>query len=306
MDFSRKKSCSQCRLAKTRCNLDSPTCSRCRKKRLQCKYEHRTEPSTSPFVQNNMFHTWLASTNAADGSAPVDINQNELPCEFRDSEYLEFPAPCDAALGDLSALPMEWGNRQGIPEAALVDATERPTRSAPGRSMDGESLFWIEDQSSPLLNDSTPEQSRHISISVKKGDPSSASSAMKNASALVLANWETLREMTQDLPTLLNRKEPTTMSSLMIGNFIWATIESYAIQLGRSSLPPFIHRSSCASDIGGSHLDFEKLPEPLANCSNIIPLYVRKSPTTRALALKTLILEVQRLYDEVRFPQPRN
>jgi Fungal Zn(2)-Cys(6) binuclear cluster domain len=301
MDFSRRKSCIQCRRAKTRCNLDSSTCSRCRKKRLQCNYEHRTAPSTSPSVQNNMFHSWLASTNAAGGSAPVDINQNELPCESRDSEYLELPVLFDAVFDELSApLPMEWSTRQGIPEAGLANATEGPTRSAPGHSTDGESMFWIEYQPSPLANDSISAPPQHNSVSAKKGDVSSLSSAMKNTSKLLLASWQALRDTIGDLPTLLNRKKPTTMLSLTIGNFIWATIESYAIQLGRRSLPPFIHRSSCASEIGDRCLDFDKLPEPLANCYNIIPLYMQKTPITQPLAFKTLILEIQRLYDEVR------
>jgi hypothetical protein len=300
MDFSRRKSCAQCRLAKTRCNLDSPTCSRCRKKRLHCNYEHRTQSSTSPLAQNNIFHSWLASTNAEGGSVPVDINQNEASCEFRDSEYLEFPVLFDAAFDDLSApLPMELSTTQVISEAGLTNATEAPTRSPPGHSMDGESIFWIDYQLSSSANDSVSAPPQHNSVLAKQGDVSSVSSVMKNASKLLLENWQALREMTGDLPTLLHRTKPTTMLSLTIGNFIWATIESYAIQLRRRSLPPFIHRSSCAKEIEDRCLDFDKLPEPLANCYNIIPLYVQKTPTTQPLAFKTLILEVQRLYDEV-------
>ena len=303
MDFSRRKSCAQCRLAKTRCNLDSPTCSRCRKKRLQCKYEHRIEPSTSPLARNNAFHSWLASTNTADGSAPIDIGENELQCEFRDSEYLDFPVLSDAGFDHTSAqLPIEWGTRQGISEASLADGTEGPLRSLPGQITDEESMFWIGYQPSPLANDNTSTSAQRISVSARKADVSSISSAMKNTSRLVIASWQALRETTDDMPTLLNRKKPTTMSSLMIGNFMWAKLESYAIQFGSGSLPPFIHRNFCADNTEGGSLHFNKLPEPLANCFNIVPLYMRKTPTTEALAFKTLILEIQRLYDEVRVP----
>jgi Fungal Zn(2)-Cys(6) binuclear cluster domain len=303
MDFSRRKSCTQCRLAKTRCNLDSPTCSRCRKKRLQCKYEHRIEPSTSPLAQNNAFHTWLASTNAADGSASLDFNESELLCERRDSEYLELPLPSGAVLDSLSApLPVEWTTRQGITETWLPETTERPPESAPGQTMDQEGMFWIEYQHSPLANDGTSTPAQRMPASAREVDVFSISSAMKNTSKLVLASWQALRETTDDFPTLLSRKKSTTMWSLMTGNFMWTTIESYAVQLGNGSLPSMIHRTFCANNPGSQCLDLNKLPEPLANCFNIIPLYIRKAPTTEALAFKTLVLEIQRLYDEARVP----
>ncbi|KAE8442959.1 hypothetical protein EG329_002497 [Mollisiaceae sp. DMI_Dod_QoI] len=247
-----------------------------------------------------MFHSWLASTNAADGSASVDVNDNGLTCQLHDSEYQGFPASLDAVLDDFSApLAMEWGIRQQNTGACLVGAPEGSTRSASAHNIDRGSMFWIGDQSSPLANDSVSAPPQHISVSAaKKGDASSVSSAMKNASKLVLASWQALRDATEDLPTLLNRKKATTMSSLTIGNCIWATIESYAINLAKGSLPPFIHRSSCTNENEDRCLDFGKLSEPLANCFNIIPLYVRKTPTTTALVFQTLILEIQRLYNE--------
>ena len=302
MDFSRRKSCTRCKLAKTRCNLDSPTCSRCRKKRLDCKYEYRNAPSTTSLAQTSPFHSWLASTNGRDGSAPVDFPENELLCAFRSSEYLEFPGPVDAALNNTSApISPEGLPTLGDSNVCLADGSTGPTRSLAGDMMDEESIFWIDYQPSLLENDGTSSPVQRISVPGREEDTLPISSAMKNTSRLVLASWQALRETTDDIPMLLSRKKPMIMSSLMAGNCMWATIESYATQLGNASLP-FIHKSFCARDNGGRGLDFNKLSEPLANCFNIIPLYMRKTPTTEDLAFKTLVLEIQRLYDEARDP----
>jgi hypothetical protein len=80
---------------------------------------------------------------------------------------------------------------------------------------------------------------------------------------------------------------------------MWATIESYAVGLDKNVLPPFIHRSIATKELGGREIDFVNLPEPLANCKQIVPMYFQKTPASRSLVAKTMILEVQRLHNEV-------
>jgi hypothetical protein len=101
------------------------------------------------------------------------------------------------------------------------------------------------------------------------------------------------------LPTILDRKKCLKPSSMMVDNHTWATIESYAYEFNKEILPPFIHRSTATKELGGRDIDFFNLPEPLANCKQIVPMYFQKIPASKPLILKTLILEVQRLRDEV-------
>lgn len=124
---------------------------------------------------------------------------------------------------------------------------------------------------------------------------------MKYSSKLVLASWQVLKEIPDDLPGLLERKQPIKLSSLTTGNFLWATIKSYATEIGtRKVLPPFIHRTCCKNNSGGGDLDFSNLPKPLANCFSRTPMHRQKTPACKHLVYRTLILEVQRLHDEVR------
>ncbi len=129
-------------------------------------------------------------------------------------------------------------------------------------------------------------------------------SAMRHSSKLAQASWQALKEIPDLTRSFLNRKQPTKLSSLTVGNFLWATIELYPIELSREILPPFIH-SSCRKDVRGRDQDFSDLSESLANCSSIVPMYKQRTPASENLVFRTLILEVQRIHEEVgAFPTP--
>jgi hypothetical protein len=312
MDFSRRKSCEQCRRAKTRCSLDAPTCLRCQKRHLPCKYAQRTQPSThSPIVQSSMFHSWLASTNpepmplSTEDNAFAELDQNGA-LEMNDSRiagYLEFQIPSDPIIDDfLRPEPMEWSEHRRAPGLdRWSPGDQRTSVQEAERIPVGESVCWLGNQCpTSAWDENTFSHGQIVPITTKEGDASSYASAMKYSSKLVLASWQVLKQIPDDLPSLLKRKQHTKPASLTIGNFLWATIESYAVEISsRKVLPPFIHRSCCKKDREEGDLDFSNLPEPLANCFSISQMYRQKTPGCKHLVYRTLILEVQRLHDEV-------
>jgi hypothetical protein len=87
---------------------------------------------------------------------------------------------------------------------------------------------------------------------------------------------------------------------MMTDNHMWATVESYAFDFDKEILPPFIHRSTAMDESGGREVDFVNLPMPIANCKQILAMYSKRTPATRSLIFRTLILEVQRLHNEVK------
>src|SRR5437867_1600362 len=55
MPVPRKRSCAQCRRAKTRCSLTSPICSRCTSKRLKCDYSEALDSASSLDGRNTLW-----------------------------------------------------------------------------------------------------------------------------------------------------------------------------------------------------------------------------------------------------------
>jgi hypothetical protein len=100
------------------------------------------------------------------------------------------------------------------------------------------------------------------------------------------------------LPAILNRRKCTKLSSSIIDNHMWGTIESYAVDFDKDILPPFIHRSTATKYLGAEEVNFFNLPEPLANCKQIVHMYLQKIPACAPFVQKNLILEVQRLHYE--------
>ncbi len=315
MEYSRKKSCKQCRVAKTRCSLDSPKCSRCGKKRLICQYEHQSRRlGRSVPVQVSMFHSWLVETNTVtqnDQAEPeqeiltVPITSKQSSLEFRTSlgtlpDGINELGPVDWSSDSQPAsitedVSVNWGAVSGNDLETLQLDTEKdnicsftPPSSGPTQGIGNEGV--VPNQIIPLI----AENGAGIM-------PVSAFTIMQNTEPYS-ESWQGLGNVTM-LPNILNRKEPGKMWELTAMNYIWATIESYPVHFKQNRLPPFIHNSCLLNGTVSSERGFADLPEPLANCKGILPLYSQKTAGSRFLVLKTTFQEITRLNEEVRQEQ---
>lgn len=100
---------------------------------------------------------------------------------------------------------------------------------------------------------------------------------------------------------MLFRKKPrNTVSALIAGDHIWSNITSYAKDFAETRRPPFIHNHALTDQQDGYHLNTSGLPEPLANCASIVPMFLTKTPQSTPFVLRTIFQEVERLCNEVR------
>lgn len=113
-------------------------------------------------------------------------------------------------------------------------------------------------------------------------------------SKFYLSRWDVLKYCPANTSRLLRRRPVTTLSALLRGNHLQATFESYVWGFDEGVLPPFIH-STVRNDVG------EMVAEALRNCKTIVPMYRGKEKACKALVIKTMMLEVQRIHDEVNF-----
>jgi hypothetical protein len=122
MEYQRKKSCKQCRLSKTRCNLAKPHCQRCGRRNLPCKYEHQATSQASASSSNNdgaLFHSWVAGTRSTIPAPRTGVSQPEGSAGFdqdvRIEELLDFDIPLEANLDEMYRTDMQWSNERAIP-----------------------------------------------------------------------------------------------------------------------------------------------------------------------------------------------
>jgi hypothetical protein len=321
MQSSRKKSCKQCRLSKTRCSLSVPHCSRCERRNLSCTYEHgvRNE-AKSPSGNGNMFHSWIAAKRSPMPEAP---EPNIDPFTWIGFYGISGCPMIESRISEMPHFGMELGqtieetyrvcnsNQSAFPVAeelpeigagGVDQSTNRISMSTDNELQNDVSWFDCGPSAADGQNDRTIARGQPISITDEDGASLllSLSTGIKRSSAFVLASWPELKHVPQSFPNLLTRKPMTKIASIAVSNFLWATIKSYAVSFSEVTLPPFVHRSSFMKHTqfdSGEALD---LPEPLANCNSIVPMFLKKTAASRNIVLRTLLLEVQRLHDEVR------
>jgi len=298
MEYQRKKSCKQCRLAKTRCNLATPHCQRCERRNLPCNYEHQTANHSVASSNDSMFHSWVAGTKSTfpvprsgqltqpAGFAGFD---QEVTDNVRISELLDFDVPLDNADGMYG---MEWNNERAIPSMEAGREVRRADKEVP-------EVCWYEFPSngSSTTRSPAPRQSVRITPEGPRYLTEFAISMMRTlqSSPFDIPGWQELGNESNKLTNLLTRKPVKKAGSLFTRNFMWSTIKSHAFNFEDGTLPFFVHRQSspeiCRSGAAA---------EPLANCGSIISMYRKKTPACCDLVLKTLLLEIQRIHEQVR------
>jgi hypothetical protein len=306
MESTRKKSCRQCRLAKTRCSLDVPHCTRCSRRNLHCKYDRLVRNPNNALGDGSLLHSWsvapygtLQSPEACQGSparavpgpTAADSRSASVPgqLDFNQSQIVDLEH--DPYMGmSWNNEGANWPNNVGMLEAEenvigcdqsrILDPLEQDFQ-------DGITLFeFISGTTARNI-----EESRDLLFKV--------SLAMNRGSNVFQARWHAFSDARNGVPNLLSRNPNTKLSSLLIGNHLWATLESFAVRFCDGLLPPFIHNSSRPENAEGHFMTLADLPGALANCQSIVQMYLSKTPGNTALVLRTLLLEVQRLHGEV-------
>jgi hypothetical protein len=305
MEYQRKRSCKQCRLAKTRCNLATPHCQRCERRNLPCKYEHQTANLNIAPSNDGMFHSWVAGTKSTfpaprsdqvttqpAGDAGFD---QEVTDNVRIPELLDFDIPLDNVDGMYG---MEWNNERAIPTTEALP--EREVRREVPSDKEVPDVCWYELPSNGLSTTRSPAPRQSVRITPEEGSPylnDFAISMMRTLqpSSFDIPGWQELGNESRKLTTLLKRKPVKNAGSLFIRNFMWFTIKTHPFNFEDGTLPFFVHRQSspeiCQSGDAA---------EALANCGSILSMYRKRTPACDNLVLKTLLQEIQRIYEQVR------
>jgi hypothetical protein len=256
-----------------------------------------------------MFHSWLMGTERSTTPIIRDedlVRRNMASPSNRNSEMPEF-AISGTSLNSIYQPDMDWSlnpTMMSMPELSaghvnldildqVIDTTQLDTT---------DSICWLERSASrSVQGDANPSTQREIAaITAGEGAEflTRLSFAMKQSEQNTSANWDALRNANR-LPNILERRETANISERLKENFMWLKIVSYATDFASSILPPFIHQMYLLKDPSRGIHDFANLPEPLSNCRSIVPMYLQKTPSCKNLVLKTLLLEVQRLHNEV-------
>lgn len=176
MEYQRKKSCKQCRLSKTRCNLAKPHCQRCDRKNLPCRYEHLAiNQSTGPASNEEgiLYHSWVAGTRPPIPAQRTGMSQPEGDPGFdpniRIEGLLDFDIPLDVNLDGMYTTDMQWNSDRTIQTPAAMPEKEDKREILPEKeTRDDVCWFEVSSNGGSARNGSPPPR-RRISISAQEG-----------------------------------------------------------------------------------------------------------------------------------------
>lgn len=143
---------------------------------------------------------------------------------------------------------------------------------------DDETVQYPSSTSSSLVHNSTPSTDQSVQVQ----------------QAISSHNVSIPPVPTQTLRSLIQRPKMET-GAQRTANLVLHMLKSYPLMMLRgNTLPPFIHPRSITSDIENNHL------EPLTNCISLVHMISSRAQGSRKLFWKTVRLECERLYEEVR------
>jgi len=309
MEHSRKKSCKECRYAKTRCDLKA-RCARCEKKGFACTYEQPTWASMPAAPDpNELFRTWLVETNTTE----PDVSGK--------ASHFQEAAGMTATPGQphrkIHAVPVYEDSQEDLtrrgaarPSAATRDANDQTLNGVPDPVLampdahdactfgpipgcSNEELLEKMNAQNALLQRALQEDANMIGTVA----PEPETSMMEITSSL--GHWKTMDSVSEMLPNILNRKKVNKVWELTNANNIWSQIKTYPMEFCKGRLPPFIHRSSLPGRSQSTTTEFN-LSEALANFDGIAGMYFKKTSACHNIVLNAMFHEVNALNDEVR------
>lgn len=209
MPIPRKRSCAQCRLAKTRCSLTNPQCTRCHSRSLDCDYSE-----AHPREISNI-EPWAFSPSQAEGTSGVRVEQQDdiplLP-DLEMNEWDNQPSTINYPMGEIAS----WI------EYPYIDISQTSTELLPRYQQIS----------------SNPEHSYLAALSLKLQLPLEDT----------LAPWPSQRDIPAQFHGLLGARRMESLAATLVGNHLLATFNTYPEMLLQKmeQLPPFIHRQSCS------------------------------------------------------------
>ena len=292
MPVPRKRSCSQCRSAKSRCSLTSPRCSRCSSRSLSCDYSGAFPRSrTSGLVSNSWEGEVLGLVPASEDAGllrpggqvsekdmsflgienmsslqwDAEVNPNIHSRVSRQSPFVFDTADVvfDASNPFMQQSPESWSERP------FTLATE--TQNA---RFQRQSLFELLEDAPPVASQDAyvAELSRRLFMTQ---DPP----------------WPSPTTLPSRMRNLLSRRPIEKMNLSMPANFLFSTIQSYPNMLSTPTFPPFVHQYFAGLN--------SELPEPLSNCMAFMGMFRQKTRASEPFVFRTLFTEAQRLHNEV-------
>lgn len=277
MPIPRKKSCSHCRAAKTRCSLTVP-CERCSERNLRCIYEtggSRTQQNRVPTIAAAARHTQDISN--AQSTAGSNARITDLTTFFGSQANGGTPIFTSPQAGTPLGL--------SDPPIQVADASFDffSGFSAQGYRPSGLSVF-----SPSPLGDHAPQ------------DGSCA------ARDLLIPNVFSSRIEDQRAEhRLLSQRRIATTDAFFTAKVLLGQIRQYPkMMMQGKKLPPFIH-PRCAS--GSPWMDscaaedrHVCLPGALAVCANLVHMFYGRTPASSKFAWETIYRHQERLHQEVR------
>lgn len=270
MPSSRKKSCTHCRLAKTRCSLDLPRCTRCRGKDLVCHYQNTLLDHSGSKGK---------SSEAVQSGGGTEL----IPRRFERSDDFETIIAANEKDAALALNPFQ-GN-------GLAYSNTPHTNLSRTEDTEIDSIGFLNPMTVDLNMDLIGTQ-RHVE--------------QKTSSAFDLDLPPLLDFFSvQDVSAVLAPKPLVSTASWLIARMLIGCISSYPYMLREcSSLPPFIHSQFMYDEGKRDGLNENRrsyLPQALSSCSNIVQMYrTASADDNRVFVERTIFFEQQRLFDECR------
>lgn len=282
-----KRSCAQCRLAKTRCSLSVPNCTRCQARSLRCDYSEAL-PRAAPSERS---HTGFSPDtprffHSVDSAAPHIPRIAPIEQMTEPSNVNMFP--------ELQLEDLQWGNSttDDVDDILRNDPSwfEFPFAGSHLRTGLEEPLDPVFRTPYPEAGQEEPQENNYVTELSRK----------LFISELAILPWPSPQRIPKRFHTLLSRRPMERLGSELVTNHLFTIINSYPNMLGTPELPPFIHRYCFIEEVDVQHPDSSsELPEPLANCQAFMALFLSKTARSNTFVMKTLFMEVQRLHNEV-------
>ncbi|TFB01577.1 hypothetical protein CCMA1212_006392 [Trichoderma ghanense] len=297
MPLSRKKSCVQCRRAKTRCTLTLPRCSRCTSKSLPCEYTGAAVPRMAPYsvlpVQatpathsDTLQHAGdlraLAGQAAAPGYAVMESlgtvpSSSSASASASSSSAGQMATPLHSARADWPPLHVEFAPEPSHP--ATLD-TFAMNLISPCQNI------------LPLLNTITmnPPSSPDDEDTLLR-NPVTGSGTQSD----FLLHDKTSR--------ILTKRRALTASSVLATRAILGQVCSYpAMLVSGHALPPFIH-SRCSLDDDLTHDCAREgrhgcLGTTLGVCASLVGMWMDRTAVNSSFVWGTIYNEVARIRRE--------
>lgn len=306
MPVPRKRSCAQCRRAKTRCSLSSPNCSRCTSRSLQCDYSEALPSSGSLGLASNSWEGVVVREMARPGAGSgqlepasgfdvaghhaSEIDLNFLGVDVTSTIQWDLEMEQFESRQVSRKSPFVFGGSDSAFEASdpfIQNLNDRSTAS------------WIEYPFTPTIEVQETQSRRQSPSHVREDVPQETYLAELSRRLFMdfhAPPWPSPKTIPITMLNLLSRRLFERIGSNLTANFLFSTIQSYPEMLSTSNFPPFVHQYFSTMD--------SDLPEPLANCMVFMAMFRSKAPASEKFVYKTLFTEAQRLHNEVSLAGP--